>query len=261
MPFIDKPYTPGTPCWVDLMAKDQQLAMDFYMDLFGWEGEKGPEEFGGYAIMNLNGRPVAGIGPAMAPEGMPEPPHVWTTYLASDDADATARKITAAHGTVMVPPMDVGPVGRMIVAQDPTGAVFGVWQYKDFFGAQVVNEPGALTWNECNTKDVPAAAAFYRAVFDLELEPMEGSTDNSYQALTARGRMVGAMQDMADKFPEHVPPHWSVWFAVDDCDSTADAAVKRGANLVVPPMEIPVGRMAGLQDPWGAVFCIIKLSM
>ncbi|GAA5006837.1 hypothetical protein GCM10025734_47290 [Kitasatospora paranensis] len=71
MPEVTTRYKPGTPCWVDLMAKDQQAALDFYRDLFGWQGEVGPPEFGGYAVCSLNGRPVAGIGPAMAAEGSP----------------------------------------------------------------------------------------------------------------------------------------------------------------------------------------------
>ena len=37
------------------------------------------------------------------------------------DADATAKAITDAGGTVLVPPMDVMEAGRMAVALDPTG--------------------------------------------------------------------------------------------------------------------------------------------
>ncbi|MEY9846813.1 VOC family protein [Streptacidiphilus sp. MAP5-3] len=256
MSTISAPYAPGTPCWIDLMAKDQQAALDFYKDVFGWGGEPGPAEFGGYAVMDLGGRPVCGIGPAMAPEGAPEPPHVWTTYLASDDADATAAKVKAAHGTLIAEPMDVGSLGRMMIAVDPTGAVFGVWQHKEFFGAVAVNEPGSLVWNECNTRDVPAAAAFYQAALGIKAVPMKEMA--GYFGLEVDGKVVGGMQDMGANFPAEVPPHWMAWFAVDDTDATVDAAVKRGANVVVPPTDVPPGRMAGIQDPWGAVFCVLK---
>lgn len=259
MSEVNQRYKQGTPCWIDLMAKDQQAAMDFYSDLLGWEGEKGPEEYGGYAMMNLRGKPVAGIGPAMAPEGMPEPPHVWTTYLASDDADATTRQVTAAKGTVMVPPMDVGDVGRMAIAADPTGAVFGYWQAKDFVGANVVNEPGALIWNECNTRDVPAASAFYKAALGISVEPIQGMEGmEGYFSLNVSGRTVGGMQDMKAQFPDSTPAHWMTWFAVGDADATADKAVKAGGRVVVPVQDGPPGRMAGIADPWGAVFCVLK---
>jgi predicted enzyme related to lactoylglutathione lyase len=255
MSEINAPYAPGTPCWIDLMAKDQRAAMDFYQDLFGWEGEAGEERFGGYAVMTLRGRPVAGIGPAMAPDGMPEPPHVWTTYLSTADADASAGRITAAKGTVMVPPMDVGELGRMAIAADPADAVFGFWQPKEFFGATVVNESGALIWNECNTRDVAAATAFYKSAFDIEAKPMPGV--ENYYTLAVAGNDVGGLQDMAADFPAEVPAHWMTWFAVDDVDSIVDAHVRAGGSVTVPAMQIPPGRMAGLVDPWGGVFGIL----
>ena len=256
MSEINAPYAQGTPCWIDLMAKDQQAAMDFYADLFGWQGQIGEEQFGGYAVMELRGRAVAGIGPSMAPEGMPEPPHVWTTYLSSDDADATTQRITAAKGNVMVPAMDVGELGRMAIATDPAGAFFGYWQPKEFFGAQIVNEPGALLWSECNVRDVPAASAFYQAAFGIETQPMKG-VDN-YNVLLVNGKDVGGMQDMSEQFPAEVPAHWMTWFAVDDVDSMVDAHVRAGGTVTIPAMQIPPGRMAGLCDPWGAMFCILK---
>jgi uncharacterized protein len=259
MPEVTAPYAEGTPCWVDLMAQDQRAALDFYKDLFGWSGEPGPAEFGGYAMMQQAGKPVAGIGPAMpAAEGMPAPPHVWTTYLSSDDADGSAKRITDAGGTVMVPPMDVGTEGRMMIAVDPTGAVFGVWGHRDFYGAQLVNEPGTLTWNECNTRDVPAASAFYEAAFGITTAPMEGM--EGYYAINVGDKNVGGMQDITGRMPDDVPAHWMTWFAVDDVDSTADAAVKAGATIVVPPTDMGgMLRMAGIQDPWGAVFCVMKM--
>ncbi|AUG78980.1 glyoxalase [Kitasatospora sp. MMS16-BH015] len=250
-------YPPGTPCWIDLMAPDQQAALDFYRDLFGWQGEVGPPEFGGYAMCTLNGKPVAGIMKAQPMnEGDPVPPTVWTSYLASADADATQAAITAAGGTVMFPAMDVGTVGRMLVAADPTGAVFGVWQPVDFYGAQVVNEAGALCWNELHTEDLPAARAFYRQALGIESELMEGMTD--YFAAKVSGRPVGGLTTLGGQAPPGTPPHWLVYFAVDDTDSTVDALVKRGGNVLVPPFDMVAGRMAVVADPQGAVFAVIK---
>ena len=256
MTEVNRPYAQGTPCWLDLMAKDQQLALDFYRSLFGWAGEPGPAEFGGYAMMTLRGKPVAGIGPSMAPEGMPEPPHVWTTYLASDDADDTAKLIGEAGGTVMVPPMDVGDVGRMAIAVDPTGAVFGLWQHKEFFGAVVVNEPNALIWNDLKTRDVPGATAFYRDAFGIAVEPMEGAPD--YFALNVQGRTVGGVQDMGSDFPADTPPHWMSWFYVEDVDATVARAERLGATIPLPAQDAMPGRIAVIADPWGAVFSVLK---
>src|SRR5436305_3640948 len=105
---------------------------------------RGPET-GGYSIAELNGRGVAGVGPKMGP---PEAPTMWMTYLATSDADATAVKIKGAGGQLVTEPMEIMDAGRMAVAADPAGAVFGVWQAGAFPGAQIVNEPGAMRWNE-----------------------------------------------------------------------------------------------------------------
>ncbi|MFG2820469.1 VOC family protein [Kitasatospora sp. NPDC048365] len=254
MPEVTTPYATGTPCWVDLMAKDQQAALDFYADLFGWQGRPGPAEFGGYAVCELNGRAVAGIGPAMAPEGMPEPPTVWTGYLASTDAQATQDAIVAAGGTLLAPVMDVGNLGRMLVAADPQGAVFGVWQPGEFFGAQVVNESGALTWNELHTNDVPGAASFYGEAFGIEIEPVDGA--DSYWELRVGGRAVGGVTLLAND-PTGTPPHWLTYFAVDDVDSAVDALVKREGLLLAAPFDMMAGRMAVVADAQGAPFAMI----
>ncbi|MFD9685046.1 VOC family protein [Kitasatospora sp. NPDC059088] len=257
MPEVTTPYVTGTPCWVDLMAKDQQAALDFYRDLFGWQGQPGPAEFGGYAVCELNGKAAAGIGPAMSPEGMPEPPTVWTSYLATTDAQATQDAIVGAGGTLLAPVMDVGPLGRMLIAADPQGAVFGVWQPGEFSGAQVVNEPGALTWNELHTSDVPGATAFYGEAFGIEIEPAEGA--DSYWELRVGGRPVGGVSLLAND-PPGTPAHWLSYFAVDDVDSCADVVVKRGGTVLAPPFDMVAGRMTVVADPQGAPFAMIKLA-
>ncbi|MGC0417136.1 VOC family protein [Embleya sp. AB8] len=258
MPVVTKPYLPGTPCWVDLMVPDQQAALDFYRDLFGWQGEVGPPETGGYAVCSLNGKPVAGIMKAMSQDGGPTPPTAWTTYLAAADADATEAAVTKAGGTVLAPVMDVMTLGRMFIAADPTGAVFGVWQARDFFGAQVVNEPGAVIWSELNTSDTGAASTFGAAALGLSAAPMEG-TDGKYYSLSAGGRVIGGMQGL-DQLPPGTPSHWLTYFSVDDTDSTVDALVRAGGNVLMPPFDMMAGRMAVVTDPQGGAFAVINAT-
>jgi uncharacterized protein len=146
----DTAWPAGTPCWVDLGVDDIAKAAAFYASLFGWDIQAGPAEAGGYAMCLKNGRPVAGIGPKQGPPGSAP---VWATYLASDDLDETASKITAAGGQLLEPPIDVMDVGRMAVAADPGGAIFGIWQAGAHLGIGLANEPGALCWNENLSRD------------------------------------------------------------------------------------------------------------
>ncbi|MDJ0343075.1 VOC family protein [Streptomyces sp. H10-C2] len=257
MSEVTAPYQPGTPCWLDLMVPDQQAALDFYRDLFGWQGEVGPEEFGGYSVCTLKGKPVAGIMNAMSMGDEPPPPN-WTSYFSSADADATQAAISANGGTVIAPAMDVGTMGRMLIAADPQGAVFGVWQAMEFPGAQIVNEPGALVWNQLSTTDPKGAGAFYGPALGLEAAPMPDMPE--FTGFQVNGRTIGGVQGM-ENLPEGVPPHWLVNFVVDDTDSTVDALVRAGGSVMVPPFDMEkVGRMAVLQDPQGAAFAVVALS-
>ena len=123
MSEVTGPYEPGTPCWIDLMVPDQQAGLDFYRDLFGWQGEIGPEEYGGYSICTQKGKPVAGMMRAMAMGDQPTPPTAWTTYFSVADADAAEAAVRANGGTVIMPTSDVMKLGRMFVAADPFGDV------------------------------------------------------------------------------------------------------------------------------------------
>lgn len=134
-----------------------------------------------------NGKQVAAGSPPQQ-EGMPS---YWTTYIASDDVDDTAAKIRDAGGTVMLDPFDVFESGRMTIAQDPTGAVFGVWQAKEHIGAQLANEPGTRLWNQCHTPDPARAAEFYQAVFGYEIDEMDNGHGRRAALPGAQGRRPG----------------------------------------------------------------------
>ena len=245
-------YPPGTPCWVDVTSTDLGATNAFYGGLFGWQDEDLGEAAGGYVMYTLNGKNVAAASPPPpGAEGIP--PH-WTTYLASDDADATAAKVQEAGGNVLVEPFDVFDSGRMLIAADPTGATFGVWQARNHIGAQLANEPGTLTWNECHSPDPERAADFYAAVFGYAVDVAEmGGTE--YRVLQVDGRGVGGLMGVQ----EGEPPNWLTTFSVAGADASVAQARELGGTVIVEPFDIPsIGRFAVLQDPTGAVFGILE---
>lgn len=249
-------YAPGTPCWVDLGTPDIDAAAAFYGGLFGWSIEEGEnaEQTGGYRQATLRGKPVAGLMPLMQ-EGQPP---AWTTYISVEDADATADKVRDAGGNVLAEPMDVLDLGRMAVFVDTTGAVFGIWQPGEFVGTEVVNEANALVWNELNTRDPEAAKAFYGSVFGWEFEERQFQT-GPYVSIKNGDGNAGGILDMRGRVPDEVPPHWLVYFAVDDADAVVDKAKSSGGDVPFGPQDMPeVGRIAVLTDPWGAAFAVIK---
>ncbi len=250
-------YAPGTPSWVELSSPDTDAAAEFYGALMGWRAtEPGPAETGGYRMFQQDGLNVAGLMGQMQ-EGQPT---AWATYVSVADADETAAKVTAAGGSVLVAPMDVTDIGRMAIFTDPTGAAFGIWQPKTFAGADLVNEPTSLCWNEVLTRDADADKAFYAAVFGWAAgRPAFESAPDSYTVWELAGKPVGGMMEMSDEFfPAEVPPHWVVCFAVADCDGTVAKARELGATVTVEAMDMPVGRFAGLIDPQGAVLTVMQ---
>jgi predicted enzyme related to lactoylglutathione lyase len=245
-------YEHGVPSWVDLGTADPKAAAAFYSALFGWTVQEGPPEAGGYAIAELRGRPVAGIGPQQNPG-----PPVWSTYVNVDDADKVVAKVAEAGGVAFMEPMDVMDVGRMAFFADPLGAAIGVWQPKAHKGAGIVNEPGTLTWNELITTDTDAAAAFYADVFGWG-SVTHGEGAGAYTEFQVGGRSIAGMMLKPAEMPAEVPAYWGVYFAVDDADATVQRIGELGGGIMVPPRDIEPGRFAIATDPGGAMFSVIK---
>jgi predicted enzyme related to lactoylglutathione lyase len=248
----DTPWPDGTPCWADLGAPDMAKATAFYSHAFRWTVQPGGPETGGYSVAELNGRGVAGIGLKMGP---PEAPTTWMTYLATSDADATAAKIKGAGGQLVTEPMDVTDVGRMAVAVDPAGAVFGVWQARAFPGAQIVNEPEAMCWNEQMSHDVEGSKAFYAAVFGYGYGDMRGD----YATFKVDGRDVGGIGGLHAGVPAGTPAGWRVYFGAADTDASVARVQANGGSVIREPIDHPYGRMSTVADDQGAAFSLLEV--
>jgi predicted enzyme related to lactoylglutathione lyase len=253
MPPVDQ-HQPGTASWVDI-GTELEPAKAFYGSLFGWEPKDAgpPEQTGGYGFFTKAGKMVAGYGPKQNPG-----PPAWSTYFAGADAEAAARKIEAAGGTVVVGPMDVMSAGRMAVCQDPSGAFFSIWQPGEHEGAGLLREPGALSWVELNTRDVGAAKPFYPRVFGWTVEAHEG--DMTYYEFHLGSESVGGMLSMPPQVPAEVPSHWLAYFGADHVDASVNRVSELGGTVAAGPMDFPGGRFAVVLDPQGAAFGLMKLT-
>jgi uncharacterized protein len=245
-------WPPGVPCWADISAPDVAAAKTFYAAVLGWAFQDTEAAYGGYAVAEAGGAAAAGIGPPQ-PGAAP----AWTLYLASDDVDTTAAAVTEHGGAVVLAPGDVGELGRMCLANDPTGAAFGVWQAGTHIGAGVANQPGGLTWEDLRSPDPDAARAFYSALFGYRTEPIpDGPPDYTTFALAGEDAPLGGIGGMMGT--DGQPPHWIVYFGVAGAEAAAAAAERAGGSVLLRDDESPYGRMAGLADPGGAVFWVIE---
>ena len=247
-------YEPGTPSWVDLTTPDLEGALRFYGGLFGWEFEDAGAEAGHYHQALVRGRRVAGLG--LAQPGSP-PDAYWTTYLSGTDVDAHAAAITEAGGTVMFGPLEVTGQGRMLIAVDPEGATFGIWEPLAHAGAQLANENAALTWNQLASRNLDGAARFLGSVFPYTFEALPEAPFDAYRVFKAGDRVVGGMVAMPDEVPAEAPPHWLTYFWLDDVDAGARRAQELDGDVLRGPEDSPYGRSATLRDPQGGVFAVI----
>lgn len=252
--MTDTPFAPGAPCWADIAPTDMDEARAFYSAVLGWSIPPGSEAFGGYTTASVGDSGVAGFMPSDGSF-----PTAWTLYFASTDADATSTAITDNGGTILVPAMDVGDFGRMVVAMDPTGAVFGVWQADTMIGFEVVGAPGGWAWCDLRSTDPARAQDFYGAVFGYDYQPMEmAGPDYQTFSLGAGQDPTGGMGGMMGA-PDGTPSHWLLYFAVDDADAAAAAARDTGGTVMADPFDTPFGRMAPMADPFGAPFWTVQL--
>jgi hypothetical protein len=248
-------YATGQPSWADVTVPDVRAAAAFYAGLFGWEPEEDPRpEAGGYTMFARRGKHVAAATPSMQ-EGIP--PH-WTVYLAADDVDRVAARIRDAGGEVMLDPFDVFDSGRMAVAADPGGAVFGVWQARGHIGSQLAGEPGTMGWAEVQTRDKAAVQPFYEQVFGYETETMSEGETSGYVLMKVGGQPAAGLIEIEPEWGD-IPSAWSVVFEVEDCDAAVARAQELGGSVLRPAESIEgVGRFALVADPSGAVFQVLR---
>ena len=247
-------YHHGVFNWIDLCTVDTGAAKAFYSELFGLSFVDETHPDGTVYTLGLkHDQPVVGMMAQPADLKKMGIPSQWETYVKVDDIDAAAARVTEAGGTRLGDVTDVSDSGRLAVIADPTGAVLILWEPISHLGAAYVNEHGTMCWNELNTQDPEAAMAFYSALLGWTGVPMDGS---DRVGIRHRGEFIGTVASA----PPDLPAHWSVYFAVDDCDAVAEHCGKLGGSVIFGPTDLAPGRTALLADGQGAGFWVIALD-
>jgi uncharacterized protein len=245
----------GAPCWVDLFTSDPDRSRAFYSQLMGWASEEPNEQFGGYFNFSKGDSLVAG---GMRNDGTAGVPDHWNVYLAVENAEATVEVAVAHGGGVIVPAMAVADLGSMAVVTDAGGAAIGMWQPGTHRGMGIIGEPGAPAWFELHTRDYDASVQFYKDVFGWDAHTMSDTPEFHYTTLGEGGAALAGIMDSTGFLPEGVPPHWAVYFRVDDTDAAVKTAVELGGALIMPAEDTPHGRIAMVSDPTGGHFRLVS---
>ncbi len=251
-------YKQGEFCWYELGTRDLKTAVHFYTTLMNWgtiAHDMG--EMGTYYVLQLDGQDVGGAYQMGGPMFEGVPPH-WMPYVWVDDVDATAAKVSSLGGKVDAPPMDVPDVGRMAFVQDPQGAHFALFMGREHQGATRLPRPGRFVWTELLSPDPDAARKFYSQLLGWTHVEMPGP-GMTYTVFQVAGQGVAGMMPLQGPQFQGVPPHWTSYLWVADCDKTIAEATRLGASVKLPAQDVAeAGRLAVLQDPTGAVVAVIK---
>ena len=249
-------YAPGSFCWAELATSDAAAAKQFYGEMFGWTAVDMPMPEGVYTLFQAGGDDAAAV--YSAPPGVPV--H-WGVYFSVTSADDSAAQVVPGAGKIIAGPFDAHDVGRMAVAQDPQGAVFSLWQAKRSIGATYAGSLGRVMWPELATNDPAGAAAFYTRLFGWKTKPETGIADRQYTEWVNGGSSIGGLLPMKGDEWKGVPPHWTIYITVADCDERTARAGQLGGKVCVPPTDIPnVGRFSVIADAQGASFAIIQMA-
>jgi uncharacterized protein len=251
-------HAPGSFCWFELATTDQNAAKKFYTALFGWsvdDSPMGPDDF--YSMFKLEGR-EAGAAYTMRKEQRAQgvPPH-WMLYISVADADQAVTKAAHMGATVLSPAFDVMDVGRMAVIQDPTGAIFSLWQPKKHPGVTIGGVDNTVCWADLSTPDPERASKFYSGLFGWELTK-DAKDSSGYTHIKNGENFIGGIPP-AEHRDRNVPPHWLLYFQVGNAQAATQKATQLGGKVLMPVMTMEkVGTWSIVADPQGAVFALFK---
>lgn len=244
---------PAEYVWCELVTSDQDAAEAFYADVVGWTMEDAGMPDFRYAMCSVGERPVGGI--MTDPEERPR----WLGFVAVDDVDAFAARVSEKGGEVRKPAEEIPGGGRFAVVADPQGAEFVLYK-----GAAENPPPpmapmatGSVGWHELYARDWEAAFAFYADLFGwTKDEAIEMGPMGTYQLFKAGGHAIGGMMNN----PEVPHPMWLYYFVVDDIDGAKARLEAAGGTVLNGPMEVPGGAwVVQANDPQGAMFALVGM--
>ncbi len=111
-------------CHIELNTTDPDKAKEFYSQLFDWEMQDMPMGEETYTMINVG----EGTGGGMMKNPVPNVPSHWLSYIQVDDVSASLEKAKSLGGTVLHEKHEIPQYGCFGIVQDPTGAVFAMWQ-------------------------------------------------------------------------------------------------------------------------------------
>lgn len=250
----------GKFVWYQLMAHDAEAAGEFYAAVVGWRVHDAGGENSGYSIVSAGERGIGGIARICGEASEQGLQPGWIGYVAVDDADDSAGRISAAGGRVLSPPAAIPNVGRFAIVADPQGAAF-ILLTPSGDGEMTPLErlaPGNVGWHELYTTDWESAFGFYSDQFGWAKDrAVDMGAMGTYQLFAAAEgeEAIGGMMNM----PQLPSPAWGFYFVVEGVEAAAERVKAAGGEVVMGPMQVPDGSFVIQgRDPEGTMFALVS---
>jgi uncharacterized protein len=245
----------GAPCWVELATTDEQRAMEFYANLFGWHYEitEDPAVLAGrYIYAKRDGFAVAGIFRSQNSFG-------WLPHVAVSDIVAGVDRVRHAGGSIITGPVERPGNDTAVYARDPVGAPV-VLRNPPAGWVFTTGAPGTFASADLNTHDGDVADEFYCRLFGYTSVRIGNSPDIDYAQWLLAGQPVLYRYVMGPEYPPGTAAHWMVCFVADPVEGTDAAAMRAlalGGGIVLEPYPTQLGQFAVLTDSGGAPFALL----
>ena len=245
------------PYWIDLTTSDIAKSSYFYENVLGWEIN---EVNAGYRMARVQGLPVAGFIEQPEETTIPD---TWITYFLSYNLDEVTAKVVELGGRILAEPTEVF-LGRMALAVDTAGALFGLIEPGSEESFVAAGEPGTPVWHELTTVTrYPEAVDFNGELFNWmtsELSSDEGEGGFRYTTALVDGAAFAGVYDAKGQFPPQVPSFWQTYLGVLSVDDAVEKAREFGGDVIREPWESEFGRMALISDSTGATLTICDVD-
>jgi uncharacterized protein len=249
----------GKFVWIELMTSDPKAAEGFYSKVVGWSAKDSGQPGMSYTLLSMGATMMGGLMAIPEEAKRMGAGPIWLGYIAVDDVDAYAAKITAAGGRVLKEPTDIPGMLRFAVVADPYMTAFMIM--KGFGdppegGMPAPGTPGSVGWRELHAGALDGAWAFYSSLFGwTKGDAMDMGPDGKYQLFNIDRVQSGGMMTKMATIPA---PFWLYYFNVPKLDSCVEAITANGGQIANGPMQVPGGQwIVQAIDPQGAMFALV----
>lgn len=123
-----------------------------------------------------------------------------------------------------------------------------------------VVEPGTFVWYDLMTDNSEASREFYKGMFGWKFEQVTRMSQPYYLIKTSDGNYIGGVASI-QKRGDQRGSQWLSYLSVASVERAVASTTGVGGRLFGGPVDLPVGTVAVLADPQGALVGVAHLKL